>query len=79
MEFNIEDLTIIPNDLIDDATFASPVDKLIMICLFRNEGIKVMHTKKLAEMTCTTVEEVEAGFMRLVEMGLLQTQDLTLQ
>ncbi|PZX02364.1 hypothetical protein C7437_1123 [Psychrobacillus insolitus] len=80
MDFTEEEFALIPLDLIDDTTtFASPLDKLLMICFIRNEYEESIRTEQLAKMTCTTVEEVEESFMRLIEMGLLQTHDLTLQ
>ena len=80
MDFTEDEFALIPIDLLDDTTtFASPLDKLLMICFIRNEYEESIRTEQLAKLTCTTVEEVEESFIRLIEMGLLQKHDLTLQ
>lgn len=80
MDFTEDEFALIPIDLLDDTTtFASPLDKLLMICFIRNEYEEHIRTEQLAKLTCTTIEEVEESFIRLIEMGLLQKHDLTLQ
>lgn len=71
--------TLIHTALIDDPTFDSPIDKLLLICLFRlndKGGLnpRGIDSELLAEMMCTTTEKVDESFQRLVEYGLVQAE-----
>lgn len=73
-----EKYTLIPAGLIDSEDYDSPLDKLLLICLFRLHdkglGSKGIDSQLLAEMMCTTTEKVDESFQRLVESGFVQAQ-----